>query len=174
MNMMISLEPRAEQQTTWFTTQRVINRMEAAAAAINAVIGGHESTLDPFLQQSIVMPIANIILAGTGCRHPFYLDRAETMGAAAGRDVVLLRFDADRGTTFDIRFHDADRWLCGFVGWRRRDGDLWLIPSLGSGLYIRASHKGLEPVTTPPFISEEERNEGIIRAIAAPSFEGRI
>ena len=38
MNTMISLAPRAEQQTSWFTTQRVINRMEAAASAINAVI----------------------------------------------------------------------------------------------------------------------------------------
>lgn len=36
MNMMISLGSRAE-QTQWFTTQRVINRMETAACAINAV-----------------------------------------------------------------------------------------------------------------------------------------
>ncbi len=174
MNTMISLAPRAEQQTPWFTTQRVINRMEAAASAINAVIGKDGSTLDPFLQQSIVMPIANIAIAGTGCPHPFYLDRAEMIGAATGRDVLLLRFDADRGTTFDILFHGADRWLNRFVAWRRRDGDLWLIPSAGSGLYIQASYKGLEPVTTPPFVSEGERQAGIIRAIETPSFEGRI
>lgn len=174
MNTMISLAPRAEQETPWFTTQRVINRMEAAASAINAVIGKDGSTLDPFLQQSIVMPIPNILLAGTGCPHPFYLERAETMGAATGRDVLLLRFDADKGTTFDVRFHDADRWLCRFVAWRRCDGDLWLIPSAGSGLYIRASYKGLEPVTTPPFVSEEERKAGIILAIETPSFDGSI
>lgn len=174
MNTMISLAPRAEQETQWFTTQRVINRMEAAAAAINAVIGRDGNPLDPFLQQSIVIPIANIILAGTNCPPPFYLDRAETMGAATDTDVVLLRFDADKGTTFDILFRGAERWLNRFVAWRRRDGDLWFIPSVGSGLYVQASYKGLEPVTTPPFISEEERKAGIIHAIENPSFEGRI
>lgn len=174
MNTMISLAPRAEQETQWFTTQRVINRMGATAAAINAVIGRDGNALDPFLQQSIVMPIANIILAGTNCPPPFYLDRAETLGAATDRDVILLRFDPDRGTTFDVLFRGADRWLNRFVAWRRRDGDLWLVPSAGSGLYIRASYKGLEPVTTPPFISEEERKAGIILAIDKPSFEGRI
>ncbi len=64
MNMMISLAPRAEQPITWFTTQPVINRMEASAAAINAMIGKEGSTLDPFLKQSIVMPVAGIALAG--------------------------------------------------------------------------------------------------------------
>jgi len=174
MNTMISLESRAEQGTGWFTTQRVINRMEAAAAAINAVLGKDGNALDPFLQQSTVMPIAKIVLVGTGCRHPFYLDRAEAMGAAADRDVILLRVDPDRGTTFDVLFRGAERWLSRFVAWRRRDGDLWLIPSAGSGLYVRASYKGLEPVTTPPFISEEERKAGIILAIDTPSFEGGI
>jgi len=174
MNMMISFRPGADHATGPFTTQRVTNRMEAAACAINAVIGRDGSTLVPIFERSIVMPIANVILAGTGCRCPLYLDSAEKLGAVADKDVIVLRFDADRGTSFDILFNGAGRWLCRYLAWRRRDGDLWLIPSAGDGLYIKASYAGLELMKTPPFISAAERKAGIILAIETPSFEGRI
>ncbi|HWK65713.1 MAG TPA: hypothetical protein VNS34_12270 [Rhizobiaceae bacterium] len=65
MNTMISLAPRTEQETQWFTTQRVINRMGATAAAINALIGRDGNALDPFLQQSIVLPKVEVLLPDT-------------------------------------------------------------------------------------------------------------
>jgi hypothetical protein len=98
----------------------------------------------------------------------------ELIGDASGHAIILLRFDADRGTSFDILPYGRERWLCRYLAWRQGRGDLWLIPSAAKAPYIRACGWGLEQVETPPFDSEDERHAGIIRALDNPSFEGEI
>lgn len=89
-------------------------------------------------------------------------------------DVVLLRFDPFRGASFDILDHASLFWRCHHVAWRRRDGDLWLIPGVGCDGFVRAGAWSLEYAVEPPFVSNSERYAGIIRAIDNPSFGGRI
>jgi hypothetical protein len=174
MNMMTTIRPATGELPLARTTQRVRSRLHAAAAAIAAIVDCGASKLNPMLAGSIVMPFANIALTGTNCARPLWFAECETIAKSTGLDVVLLRFDALRGATFDILDHNSMFWRCGHVAWRRRDGDLWLIPEVGFDAFIRVSAWGLEHELEPPFVSNSERSAGIIRAIEHPSFEGRI
>ncbi|MXO65956.1 hypothetical protein [Altericroceibacterium endophyticum] len=170
MNMMFAIRPR----TTEFNGGEVIHRLQSVASAINAVIGKDGSALDPLFTQAIVLPIAGVVVMGTGRRRPLYFGSAERLADLTGMDVLVLRFDAARGASFDILLRGAARWLSGYLAWRRRDSELWLIPSAGTGPCIRASHAGLVVEENAPFLDLQDRYAGIITAKTHTSFEGWI
>lgn len=88
--------------------------------------------------------------------------------------MILQRFDAVRGSSFDILLRSSENWLCRYLAWRRRDGHLWLIPTAAKGPYVQATGWGLHCEPTPPYTSDMERVRGIILALESPSFEGTI
>ncbi len=117
---------------------------------------------------------AELLIAGTSCKRPLISREMELLCEVTGYHGVLLRFDVDRGAKFDILPQESRIWLCDYLAWRRRDGDLWLIPSTIDGVFIRTSITGLDFEETPPFDSMSERHAGIIPAITTASFEGSL
>ncbi len=174
MNMMTTYRPPVGEPSLARTTQRVRSRAFATAAAIGAAIDPAAGKDNVLLADSIVMPLANLALIGTNCARPLWFRDGETIASETGLDVMLLRFDPDRGATFDILDHQSLFWRCHYVAWRRRGGDLWLIPEVGFDCFIRAGAWGLDHEQEPPFASGSERYAGIIRAKDNPSSEGRI
>ena len=117
---------------------------------------------------------ANLVVAGTNCPQPMWYPECTAMVDATGMELMLLRFHPDRGASFDILDHQSLFWCIHHLAWRRRGGDLWFIPQVGSGPYIRLTASGLRCEAIPPFHSLAERYAGIIRAIERPSFEGSL
>jgi len=169
MNMM-SFNHATTSEAVPVTTHRVEARLDAIAAAIDP----HARTMAIPLPGGRLIPSANLILAGTNCARPMWYPECTAMVEATNFDLVLMRFDPDRGASFDILDHQSLFWCIHHMAWRRRGGDLWFIPQVGSGPYIRATAGGLRCEATPPFHSLAERHAGIIRAIDSASFEGRI
>ena len=151
------------------TSQRVEARLDAVAAAI-----------DPYARAaSIPLPggrlisSAKLVLAGTNCARPMWYSECIALVEATAFNLVLLRFAPEGCASFDILDHRSLFWCIHHMAWRTRGGDLWFIPQLGSGPYIRATASGLRWERRPPFQSLAERRAGIIRAIDTVSFEGR-
>jgi hypothetical protein len=165
---------KVDQPLLPWTPRQVVRRMNAFQETMGARLDLSARLCHPLFTNTLVMPSANLVLAGTSCSRPMYLREGALLADVSQSDVLFLRFDPDRGTTFDVLLRDAQGWLCGFVAWRRRDGDLWLIPEVGRERFICTSAWGLEYKLDPPFTSEWERGAGIIRAIEHPSFEGSI
>ncbi|KZX94682.1 hypothetical protein A3718_07035 [Erythrobacter sp. HI0019] len=111
-------------------------------------------------------------LAATSCDRPLLYPECELMAQITGMDLILLRFDALHGASFDVLLNEASEWLNHYVAWRLDLSSLWLIPCAGSGPYFRLSSDGLEPCELPPFETGYQRYAGIMRAAEKPSFEG--
>ncbi len=174
MNMMTIDRPLTGEPLLPPTTQRVINRRDAALRAIGAMIDPEADRNNPRLAGCAVAPHAGFVMAATSLPRPMLFRECERIADGTAYDTLLLRFDPDRGVSFDILFRDSERWLCRYLAWRRRDSDLWLIPSAGDAPYIRTTAWEIEREPAPPFVSALEREAGIIRAIDNPSFEGGI
>lgn len=172
MTIMLMQRPIADACSLPPTSNAVAARMDAFAAAIGGLVDTAAPARDPVLSGCVVMPYASLVLAGTACRRPLLFREGDGVARHSRLDLVLLRFDAGRGATFDIRLQQQPGWLCHYVAWRR-DGDLWLVPEAGTGPFLRATPWGLEIEDEPPFPASEERACGIVRALTFPSFAGR-
>jgi hypothetical protein len=155
------------------TTRRVTSRRDAVLSAIGASIYSEAARNNPFLTGCTVAPHARFVLAATSLDRPLLFPECDLVAQCTEFDVLLLRFDPDRGTNFDLLLQGNDRWLCRYLAWRKGYEDLWFIPTAGEGPFIRASGGGLERLCTAPFATAAERESGIILALDAPSFEGR-
>jgi hypothetical protein len=156
------------------TLPKVQTRGRNFLLSCGARIDEEAANANPLLAECLVAPGADFVLAMTSCGRPLVLPEAELIAQLTGRHMALLRFDAGRGASFDIRRKESSQWLCHYLAWRRRDGDLWLIPSTTDGVFIRVTASGPEYEEAPPFSSAWERYAGIIRAIDNPSFEGSL
>lgn len=154
------------------TTHAAKNRAREFILASSAIIDPLAARRDPIVTECFVAPAAEFVLAATCCYRPMLLPECATIARATGFDMILLRYDADRGASFDVLFRQTDRWLCRYLAWRRRGGDLWLIPSAGDNPYIRIRNSGISRVLFAPFACPEERSGGTILATGNPSFEG--
>ena len=172
MNMMLFDRPATGECLMPPTSRRVLNRMGALAEAIGGGIDRDAGRHDPLLGGTIVLPEANLVIAGTNCRRPLLLPEALLIAQASMHDVVMLRFDVDRGASFDLFLREGRDVKCCHFAWRSRGSDLWFIPASGEGTCIRASRQGLILEKWPPFVVPEQREAGIIRAVHLPSFEG--
>lgn len=156
------------------STHRVINRQEALVRAVGAIIDTQASEGNGLLTGCAVAPYAHLVMAATALSRPLLYPECNLIAHATGFDMILQRFDADRGSSFDILLRGEKEWLCRHLAWRRRDGHLWLIPTAGDGPYVQATGWGLRCEKTPPYTSQIEREMGIVLALETPSFEGRI
>ncbi len=174
MNTMTFERPFVGEPLLAPTLHRVKERGKALIRATGARTDPHAALGNPVLAECLVAPDAGFAVALTCCNRPLVFPEGEFISQASGYDMVLLRFDPIRGTSFDILFNGGRIWFCHHLAWRRRDGDLWFIPSATAGPFIRACNFGLVPEEAPPFDGIGERYAGIIRAIDNPSFEGRL
>ncbi|MEO1969637.1 MAG: hypothetical protein ABGW87_13130 [Sphingomonadaceae bacterium] len=120
----------------------------------------------------IPIQTAGVGIAATVCDRPLVFHECELLAQAFAMDLLLMRFDPLSGVSFDILFKGEEEWLCHYLAWRRPMMDIWLIPTLVSGPNIHIDAKGLHPRNEPPFCNAHDRDIGIIRAIAHPSFKG--
>ena len=117
---------------------------------------------------------AGVVVTATSCDRPLFFPECEALAQFLQMDLVLLRFDPLLGASFDVLMEGSHSWLCDFLAWRREGGDMWLVPARASGPYFCLNKAGLEAYEGAPFANGSERYAGIIRAIEAPSFEGRF
>jgi hypothetical protein len=170
----ISLSPLIGEPVLAPSTQRVASRHGAVVQAIGALIDNQAAERNGLLTGCAVAPDASLVIAATALNRPLRYPECNLIAQASRSDMILLRFDADRGASFDILLRDRKVWLCRHLAWRRRDGHLWLIPTAGDGPCVQATGWGLHCEPTPPYVSNAEREAGIIPALDTPSFEGRI
>ena len=156
------------------TTQRVTNRHNAFVQAVGAMIDTQAAEKNGLLSGCAVAPYASLVIAATSLNRPLLYAECNLIAHSSGSDMILQRFDADRGSSFDILMRGSESWLCRHLAWRRRDGHLWLIPTAGDGPYVQVTGWGLHCEPTPPYMSDVERERGIILALETPSFAGSI
>lgn len=151
---------------------KVFLRMHMFAGAINGLVDPMAAKRDPILTGCVVMPYAGIALAGTSTRRPLLFREGELLKEHSGLDIVLLRFDVERGASFDILSGALAHWLCRYVVWHD-NGETWLVPEKGEGPYVHTTSYGLHFQDEPPFMDSAERDAAIMRAIESPSPAGR-
>ena len=117
---------------------------------------------------------AGLVVTTTSCDRPLFFSECEALAQFLQMDLVLMRFDPLLGASFDVLMAGSHNWLCDFLAWRRDGGDMWLVPARDSGPYFCLNENGLEASEGAPYANGSERYAGIIRAIEAPSFEGRF
>ena len=117
---------------------------------------------------------ASVVVTATSCDRPLFFPECEALVQSLQMDLVLLRFDPLLGASFDVLMAGSQSWLCDLLAWRRDGGDMWLVPARASGPYFCLNENGLEVCEGAPYANGSERYSGIIRAIEAPSFEGRF
>lgn len=171
MTMMMLERPVADAPILPPASNAVTTRVHAFANAIGGLVDPTAAARNPMLLGCVVMPYAGLVLAGTACRRPLLFREGDGVARHSRLDFVLLRFDAERGVTFDIRLQRQPEWLCHYVACHC-DGDLWLVPEVGTGPFLRATAWSLEIESESPFFSPEERATGIVRALTFPSFAG--
>ena len=174
MNMMTTCLPFAGKPVLAPTLQRVKDRARHFLLATGAQIDWEAPDQLPLLTECLVAREANFVVAATCCHRPMLFPETELIAQVTDLHMVLLRFDPGAGTSFDMLFRGSHNWLCGYLAWRRLDGDLWLIPSTTDGPFIRSCPTGLEQLNTPPFDSASERYAGLILARENPSFAGSL
>ena len=117
---------------------------------------------------------AGVVVTATSCDRPLFFPECEALAHFLQMDLVLMRFDPLLGASFDVLMAGSQGWLCDFLAWRRDGGDMWLVPARASGPYFCLNERGLEACEGAPYANGSERYTGVIRAIEAPSFEGRF
>ncbi|AQR72865.1 hypothetical protein [Sphingomonas sp. LM7] len=121
------------------TVQR---RMLATVHTMGALIHPPGSA-GPKLQGCLVLPLAGIILAGTACARPLLFAEYDALARATNHDVIILRHDTLRGTTFDIKLRSEPRWYRRYLGTPVENG-MRMAPDIGAGPVLRATAFGLE------------------------------
>lgn len=174
MNYIPYISPLTGEPVLPPSTQRVANRHEAFVQAVGAMIDSHAAKRNGLLTGCAVARFADLVMAATSLDRPLLYPECTLIAHSSRSDMILQRFDAVRGSSFDILLRSSENWLCRYLAWRRRDGHLWLIPTAAKGPYVQATGWGLHCEPTPPYTSDMERVRGIILALESPSFEGTI
>ena len=172
MNIMLMRRPILGTAPLPMPSWPVMRRMEALAAAIDGPIDIAPGDRDPMLAGCLLLWQADLLIAGTACRRPLVFAEAERLAQYSGCDFVLLRYDAERGTTVDLYLQSRADWLVRYQTWRQ-GGDLWLIPDAGDGPFIRADMCGLNLEDAAPFADAEDRARGLNHGRGLPMFNGK-
>ncbi|MEA1015323.1 hypothetical protein [Sphingosinicella sp. LY1275] len=117
--------------------------MQALAAAIKGPVDMSPGDRDARLSGCLLMPQADLLIAGTACHRPLLFAEAERIAQYSRHDLILLRYDAERGTTVDLYLQSVGGWLACFRTSRRGD-DLWLVADDDRMPMVRAGMYGLE------------------------------
>lgn len=114
---------------------------------------------------------ANLVMAATPCDAPLFLDTVEDACARFGRDVMLVRTglfpETMNPVSVDVALvgPDGPFTITGLSFMRRFDRALWLVPQQ-VGPFVEIRGDGLALQTTPPFLTWDERCDGVCRAAA--------
>lgn len=172
MNMMTLNRPLEGDPLLPPATHRTRSRLRSLIRA-SGLAGDDSSGLEERISGGYFAdPSAGIALLATSCNRPLYYPEAEAFAQIAQMDLVLLRFDALEGVSFDLLQDGSCIWLCNYLAWRRSGEALWLVPSHSAGAFFRLSSGGLEAYDTAPYANGYQRFAGIIRGIETPLFEG--
>lgn len=120
----------------------VQRRMLATVHAMGALIQPLNSAA-PMLQGCLVVPLAGVVLAGTACARPLLFAECGVLARATRHDVIILRHDALRGTTFDIKLRSEPRWFRRYLAKPVQNG-VRMAPDVGTGPVFHATAFGLE------------------------------
>lgn len=109
----------------------------------------------------VLLPQAGLLLVGTACRAPLLRPESFVVGKLMELTVLLLRFDAERGISLDIKLADRSDWLCNYTVQGGRNG-LSLIPPREGQPLLRLSGDGLAEERPQVFnASILQRSEGV-------------
>lgn len=117
----------------------------------------------PSLAHSIVVPSADIVVAGTRCRRPLLCREVANIARAVDRDAIIVRAaDEPKHATFDILLRNVERPFLGYRLWMRQPlGSAWLVPTGAERTFIRLDGLGLELSTEAPFDDEIDAYRGL-------------
>ena len=138
--------------------------------ATTIMVDGHVEPMPerwhPALENSLVMPLAGLILVGTRCVRPLMIREIQNIANAVGRDALIVRAsDTPKHATYDVLLQGVNKPLLGYRLWiAPLSGSTWLIPSGGETTHIRLGTFGLEFITQAPFLDEVERHRGLVHA----------
>lgn len=138
--------------------------MLATALLVDGFLERDPKRFQPYLENCFLMPEAGLIVGGTFCGRPVVLREFADVCRASELDGILVRFPEEAEparATFDIKQAHNDRMLCVYRLWLEQPGgSAWLIPTAGSGPFVRLDPLGLEIGDRAPFDCEIERYRG--------------
>lgn len=114
---------------------------------------------------------ANLILAATPCVAPLFRDTMVAACARSRRDVMLVHTglfpEMIDPVTIDVGLvgPEGPFVMTDLIFMRGRDERLWLVPQ-EVGPFIEVRGDGLALETVPPFVTWNERCDGVCRAAA--------
>lgn len=120
----------------------VQRRMLTTVHAMGALIQPPNSAA-PMLQGCLVLPFAGMVLAGTACARPLLFAECDALARATHHDVIILRYVALRGTTFDIKLKSEPRWFRRYLATPVQNG-VRMAPDIGTGPVFHATAFGLK------------------------------
>lgn len=115
MNMMTSLRPHMGEPLIPHVSRPVADRLQSLLIGINALINLSAGVRYPALAGCAVQPYAGFVMTGTSCQRPLLFSEMQQIADMTGFDVVLMRYDADRGCSFDIILQEGDRKLIRYL-----------------------------------------------------------
>lgn len=119
----------------------VQRRMLATVHAMGALV--QQPGAAPMLQGCLVLPFPEIVLAGTACARPLLFTECDVLARATRHDVIILRHDPLRGTTFDIKLRSEAHWFRRYLATPVENG-VRLSSDIGMSPVLRATAFGLE------------------------------
>lgn len=145
---------------------RVLARrlMLATSMLVDGFLDGNPERFHPYLQHSLLMPQADLLIVGTACARPLMLREARDAARAITTDVLVVRtWDRSAQASFDIQLAGDDQPLLAYRLWMPEPGGAaaWLVPTAGNTPYVRLDPMGLEVVDDAPYCSEADRNRGL-------------
>ncbi|WP_338501098.1 hypothetical protein V6R86_00345 [Sphingomonas kaistensis] len=117
----------------------------------------------PALLHSMVVPGADIVLAGTRCRRPLVCREVGQIARAVDRNAIIVRSaDEPKHATFDVLLRHLERPFLGYRLWMRQPlGSAWLVPTGAERTFIRLDGLGLELSLQAPFDDEIDAYRGL-------------
>lgn len=117
----------------------------------------------PALLHSMVVPGADIVLAGTRCRRPLVTREVGNIARAVDRDAIIVRAaEEPKHATFDVLLRHINRPFLGYRLWLRQPlGSAWLVPTGAERSFIRLDGLGLELSLDAPFDDEVDLHRGL-------------
>jgi len=97
----------------------------------------------------LVVPRAGLFLAGTACPRSLLIEECQVLAQAIGLDVVVLRYDAPRGVTFDVKLRGESKWRSNHVAGSAHDELVLLAPDRQTLIRRAPTNLAAEELTSP-------------------------
>lgn len=168
---MIELPLQASNERALFRymSHRIATRL---CSFVNAVDDSERRHGASVLANTILLPNASIVVAGTNCRAPLYDRESKEVAALTGFDVILLRFDPDEGTLFDLFLTRMRGVLRNYVAWHPSDTGQWLVPDREDGPSLLIAPSGIKFTTETVRPAKDLRLPALNRIKSAPLLKG--